>query len=175
MNTYAIVLHFDSEATKKINEFIEAVSKRTGNTYMIDTNIPPHITVGCYTAKEDSRILAEVKEIIGEIKSGSIVFDEMKVFEPKVLFLSPKKNAYITGLNERIYEDLFEKFEPGENKYYIPENWIPHCALAVRMKENEIKEAMKETEKIELPLIARVTEVALAKCNPYKEIHVWTL
>lgn len=119
MNTYAIVLHFDSEATKKINEFIEAVSKRTGNTYMIDTNIPPHITVGCYTAKEDSRILAEVKEIIGEIKSGSIVFDEMK--------------------------------------------------------ENEIKEAMKETEKIELPLIGRVTEAALAKCNPYKEIYVWTL
>ncbi len=39
MNTYAIVLHFDT--TKRINEIIKAVSKRTGNTYMTDMNIPP--------------------------------------------------------------------------------------------------------------------------------------
>ena len=43
------------------------------------------------------------------------------------------------------------------------------------MKENEISQAMKETEKTELPITARVTEAALAKCNPYKEICVWTL
>ncbi len=142
---------------------------------MTDTNIPPHIPVGCYMAKEDGRIEATVKEIIGEIKTGSIVFDEIKAFEPKVLFLSPKRNAYITELNEIIYEALCEKFQPEENEYYIPGKWIPHCALAVRMKKNEITLAMKETEKTELPIIARVTEAALARCNPYKEICVWTL
>ncbi|MFG6326507.1 MAG: hypothetical protein K1W00_06625 [Lachnospiraceae bacterium] len=42
MNTYAIVLHFDFDTTKRINELIKAVSKRTGNTYMTDMNIPPY-------------------------------------------------------------------------------------------------------------------------------------
>ncbi len=126
-------------------------------------------------AKEDGRIEAAVKEIIGGIQAGNIVFDEIKAFEPKALFLSPKRNAYITGLNESIYKALCEKFKPGENGYYIPGNWIPHCALSVRMKGNEIAQAMIETEKTELLITARVTEAALAKCNPYKEICVWTL
>lgn len=50
-----------------------------------------------------------------------------------------------------------------------------YCALACKMKESEIKRAKMEAERIELPLIAKVTEIALAECNPYKEIYVWTI
>lgn len=50
-----------------------------------------------------------------------------------------------------------------------------HCALACKMEEGELKSAKLEAERIELPLIAKVTEIALAECNPYKEIYVWTI
>ncbi len=64
-------------------------------------------------AKEDGRIEAAVKEIIGGIQAGNIVFDEIKAFEPKALFLSPKRNTYITGLNESIYKALCENLNRG--------------------------------------------------------------
>lgn len=175
MHTYAVVVHFDSDTTHRINKFIRAISRATGNSYMIDTNITPHITIGCFNAWETDRLIDIVKEIIDDIKTDTIEFDEIKAFEPRVLFLSPKRNAYLTEFNERVYEAFYGKFKPGENGYYIPEHWIPHCALACKMEESEIKRAKIEAESIELPMTAKVTGIALAECNPYKEIYVCPL
>ena len=45
---YLISLYFDEKTEKHIRRFIKQVAKRTGNTYMIDGNVPPHITIAAF-------------------------------------------------------------------------------------------------------------------------------
>ena len=46
MDTYAIVLYFDDTTNKIIGNMIERTATLSGNSYMLDINIPPHVTLG---------------------------------------------------------------------------------------------------------------------------------
>ena len=50
---YLISAYFDEHTTRQLQRFIDAVAQNTGNTYMIDNNVPPHLTI-CYLC--DARI-----------------------------------------------------------------------------------------------------------------------
>jgi len=41
------------------------------------------------------------------------------------------------------------------------------------MNEKQLEKAFSEAEKIELPMIFSVEKIALAKCNPYREMEIW--
>ncbi|MBR2037332.1 MAG: hypothetical protein IKA09_06330, partial [Lachnospiraceae bacterium] len=45
MDTYAVVLYFDAVTDRKLKKIIENIALISGNNYMIDVNIPPHITI----------------------------------------------------------------------------------------------------------------------------------
>lgn len=175
MDTYAIVLYFDAVTNDTINEIIKTISVITDNTYMIDVNIPPHITIGSFLCDESDRLMAEVGDFMKDVDTFQVKFDGVGAFEPKVLFASPVKDDYLEKINLAIHEILLENFQPADNEYYTPTKWIPHCALAVRLDEKQFQQARKVEDQIQLPMIAKVEKIALARCNPYEEIKVWEI
>lgn len=48
---YLISVYFDDHANKVLQRYIDEVAKATGNTFMIDHKVPPHMTISSIEAK----------------------------------------------------------------------------------------------------------------------------
>ena len=48
---YLISVYFDNHANKLLQRYIDEVAKATGNTFMIDHKVPPHMTISSIEAK----------------------------------------------------------------------------------------------------------------------------
>lgn len=175
MDTYAVVLYFDRVTNDAFKKIIKAIADISNNHYMVDMNIPPHITIGSFLCDDSYSLIEIIENFASSVNTYNVKFNQTGAFEPKVLFASPIKDGYLERLNTLIHEVLLKHFQPADNEYYTPAKWIPHCALAVKLNEEQFQKARIVEEKIELPIIAKVKKVALAKCNPYKEIAVWEI
>lgn len=204
--TYAVTLYFDEKSTAKIKNAIKELSGISGNFFMTENEVPPHLTLGMFHCKkEDLERLEEVFKVFSDKieKAFPVYFSGVDTFKEKVLFLRLKAEAYkhLLLLNEILHSTFLPYFEAGGNKNYLPENWLPHVALLEKLNKeqfelglNAIKHAtadFSKTEKgkfeqfercaptiqaslshtkISLPTSAKITEIGLARCNPYKEI-----
>ena len=175
MDTYAIVLYFDDATNKIIGNVIERAAVLSGNSYMLDINIPPHVTLGCFFSDEQSDMLKKVEPFTKNITPFEVTFHSIGAFEPYVLFASPVKDECLTQLNALLHESLLNSYKPAENANYLPDRWMPHCSLAVRLDAEQFAKAKAIESEIDLPFTARVTKIALAKCNPYNEVATWNI
>lgn len=48
---YYISIYFDQKATNRLQDYINQVAKKSGNTFMSDQNVPPHITISAFASK----------------------------------------------------------------------------------------------------------------------------
>ncbi len=175
MDTYAIVLYFDEITTAKLNQAIKAVSDASNNSYMIDTKIPPHITIASFYSDDQEKITKATSDFASTVEKSEVLFEEIKKFVHRVLFVSPKRDKYLNDLNAKVNQILVSDFQPADNENYLPEKWVPHCALAVRLDAIQLQKAEKVAKEIQLPFSAKIEKMALAKCNPYQEICVWQI
>lgn len=173
MESYAVVLYFDEKVNNSIQKEIDHLSMLTENTYMIDAGIPPHITVGCFCGGSFNSMVEIVEELIKRVEPFEVKFSGVGTFPPKVVFASPIKDDCLERINGLVHEMFIGNFQAADQDNYIPEKWVPHCALAVRLDEEQFRKA--SMAEIELPAAARVQKIALARCNPYQEIKVWKL
>lgn len=175
MDTYAIVLYYDNTTNKIIGNMIERAATLSGNSYMLDINIPPHVTLGCFFSNEQADLLVKVESFAKSVTPFEVTFHSLGAFEPYVLFASPIKDECLTQLNALLHESLLNSYEPAENTNYLPDKWMPHCSLAVRLNAEQFTKAKAIESEIALPFTALVTKIALAKCNPYNEIAIWNI
>lgn len=175
MDTYAIVLYFDDTTNKVIGNMIERAATLSGNNYMLDIGIPPHVTLGCFFSDDQANLHERVESFAKGVAPFEVTFHSIGAFEPYVLFASPVKDERLTRLNALLHESLLNRYEPAENANYLPDRWMPHCSLAVRLDEEQFAKAKAIESEIDLPFTALVTKIALAKCNPYNEIAIWKI
>ena len=66
--TYAVSLHFSQKVNEVVISTLQAIADKTGNHFMIENKIPPHITIGAFhAAKADEAKLLQytiLQEII---------------------------------------------------------------------------------------------------------------
>ena len=175
MDTYAIVLYFDDTTNKIIGNIIERAASLSGNNYMLDINIPPHVTLGCFFSDKQVDLHERVESFVKSVTPFEVTFHSIGAFEPYVLFASPVKDECLTQLNALLHESLLNSYEPAENANYLPDRWMPHCSLAVRLDAEQFAKAKAIESEIDLPFTARVTKIALAKCNPYNVMATWNI
>ena len=108
---------------------------KTGNRFLIENKIPPHITIGAFHAarEEEAKLLELVEDFARGQKAGSVQFVEVGDFNGKVLFLKPEKNLFLSEINKELHTLLLPEFEKAENGYYLPDIWFPHTTLATRL------------------------------------------
>lgn len=175
MEAYAVVLYFDSAATEKLRCATAAIAGATGNTALLDAGIPPHVTVAAFSAEDEAALIKAVDEFASHAKRGSVLFECLHGFAPKVLFAAPRKDDYLRDLNQRATDILIKDFQPGDNNYYLPHMWSPHCALALQLNETQYETAQKAAEMLELPFTAQAEKIVLARSVPYVEVAEWEL
>ncbi len=200
--TYAITLYFDDDTTQQIRTLTADLAAITKNDYMIANSVPPHLTLGMFHA-EDAE-LEKLKELFCEFVSSAkcelggldfpMGFDGPDNFLDKVIFLKPGDTCRPTlyRLNELLHQLFLPHFEPADNRNYLPGNWVPHVALAVKLNDESFTKGMdflktaqgiggapealrsnggegRNSAKPGLPQ-GRCAQIGLARCNPYTPV-----
>lgn len=174
--TYAVSLHFSQKVNDIVISTLQAIADKTGNRFMIENKIPPHITIGAFhAAREEAKLLQLVEEFAQGQKAGTVQFSEVGDFNGKVLFLKPEKNLFLSKINKELHTLLLPEFEKAENGYYLPDIWFPHTTLATRLNQNEFSAAKEIAKQISLPLEADIEELAVYQCSPFLELKKYSL
>jgi len=173
---YAIVLYFNDESEAKFNVLIEQVARKTNN-YMIDNKIPPHITISMFSTSDINKAEHVVSSHIHEFKELTqceLLWVSIGAFVPQVLFAAPVMNQQLINACEMINRFLEPEID-SLNRYYQFNSWVPHTTLATKMTKDELICAVEVASLKFTPLSGYVNRIALARCNPYKELRVWKL
>ena len=175
--TYAVSLHFSQKVNEIVISTLQAIADKTGNRFMIENKIPPHITIGAFHAarEEEAKLLQLVAEFSQRQKAGSVQFSEVGNFNGKVLFLKPEKNLFLSEINKELHTLILPEFEKAENGYYLPDIWFPHTTLATRLNQSQFSAAEKIAKQIRLPLEAAIEELAVYQCSPFLELKKYNL
>ena len=175
--TYAVSLHFSQKVNDIVISTLQAIADKTGNRFMIENKIPPHITIGAFHAarEEEAKLLQLVEDFARDQKAGSVQFSEVGDFNGKVLFLQPEKNNFLSEINKKLHTLLLPKFEKAENGYYLPDIWFPHTTLATGLNQTQFSKALELAEKITLPLEAKIHDIGFYQCSPFLELNRFPL
>ena len=180
-DTYAVTLYFDSHTTELIEEAMKDIAAATGNNYMLDNSVPPHLSLGLFHAEEEKagEMVKLFEQFAEGLKSGAadltLNFNGPDNFADKVIFLNVSRDEPLMKLNRDLHQLFLPHFEAGDNRNYLPENWVPHIALAVKLAGTQFEKGFEVAKSFPLPKSARITSATLAKCNPYDEVVKLTI
>lgn len=197
---YLISVYFDDHANKILQRYIDEVAKATGNTFMIDHKVPPHMTISSIEAKSVDVLrpafeslaekLAFIRTRTGNSSLGNNVqgnsnqsnsnlgeSNKIQIVSvgqllPYVLYATPVLNEMLQDLQEVVY-DTFKDIEDTDiSRFYQPYSWLPHITLGKKMDKEQMISAIKVMQEKFAPLEAIITKIGLAKVNPHEDVCV---
>lgn len=172
---YAVTLEFDKQTENKIQGMIDEVAKVTGCDYMKLSKIPPHVTVSGLVCDNEEALLSEMEKIAESMSKDSVWFANIGVFNPLVIYLGPVMNEFLHNTCQTVNERLLKYAEVGNKGQYLPNQWVPHAAIAVKLNPEALKEAFAIVQEKFSVFGATADKIVLARCEPYEEIKVWEL
>ena len=175
MIDYAITLEFDKETENKIQELIDEVAQKTGCAYMKQSKIPPHITVSALVSDNEEALISEMESIAETLNKNFIWFANIGVFNPFVVYLGPVMNEFLQNTCKTVNERLLTYADVGNRGRYLPNQWVPHAAIAVKLNPDTLKEAFAIVQEKFTAFGATAEKIVLARAEPYEELRSWRL
>ncbi len=172
---YAVTLEFDKASHDKMQEMIDEVAKVTGCDLMKQQKVPPHVTVCCLEGDNDEALLAEMKKIAETMSKNMVVFANIGIFNPLVVYLGPVMNEFLLDTCKTVNERLLQYAEVGNKGNYLPNHWVPHAAIALKLTPEALYEAFAIVQKKFTPFGAIAERIVLVRAEPYEEMKAWEL
>lgn len=172
---YLVSLYFDEKTTTCIQKYIDTVAMRTGNSYMKDGKVPPHITVSAFEAKQEGQIIAALDDCVKQLHKGVLQWVSVGAFFPYVIYLSPVLNAYLHGVSDAVYNGIKDEEDILIHKCYMPFQWQPHTTIGKKLSKEEMQIAFSTLQESFGMFSGESVKIGLARTNPYEDIAVWDL
>lgn len=169
---YSIELHFNTHSNRQIQRIIDLLMKEKVNSVTIEQNIIPHLTLAVYDALDINEAINNLDSLRNKFKAFDLKLSGIGLFpsdEPP-LFLIPKVTIELLTLHKYICE-LFDLYKNSQWQHYKPENWIPHCSVALYLSKKKIFDAIDIVIKYFQPFIVRIDRIVLTEFPPHTLIH----
>lgn len=172
---YLISAYFDNTVTFKLQQYIDRIAAKTGNTFMPDNHVPPHITISSFQTKQENCVIDLLEQRMENRKAGTIQWVSVGTFFPHVIYLTPVLNEYLHTLSLEIYECLTQVEDITIGACYQPFSWLPHTTIGKTLTGEEMQEAFLLLQNTFAPFSGQITKIGLAKTNPYEDLAVFEL
>lgn len=126
---YLISIYFDEKTNNRMQSYIKQVAKRSGNTFMTEKNVPPHLTISAFETRNENTVCSLLEEKKEIFQKGELTWCSVGTFFPHVIYLAPVLNLYLQELSEKVYEMLRETDGIKIHGCYRPMQWFPHKQL----------------------------------------------
>ena len=167
---YLISVYFDGKSNKTLQRYINSIAERTGNTFMVENNVPPHLTISSIEARSVEVIRPAFESLEGTLQAGKIQFVSIGQLLPYVFYTTPVLNGYLQKISNQIYEAVKDIEETSVSKYNQPMSWLPHVTLGKTLNKVQMRQAFEMMQDSFAPFEATVTEIGLAKVNPHEDV-----
>ena len=131
MALYAIALNFDKFGTVSLFQYI-------CGSYMHEHKIRPHLTLGMFESDNEEDMLVCFKAFAESIEPVRIKFNSVGSFGSSVIYIEPQINAVLRRNFEKTYAEFYPFFKIGDNGNYLPDRWIPHTAVGLKLTQENI-------------------------------------
>lgn len=172
---YLISIYFDEQTNKRISQYMKRVAKESGNSYMIDGEVPPHITISAFETRNEKEAIEQLGNVVKRLSSGEIQWVSVGMFLPYVLYLAPVLNEYLHNLSEEVYQELLRIDNIRIRSCYQPFCWVPHTTIGKKLSKEEMLLAIKTMQQEFGVFRGNVTKIGLAKTNPYRDVVTYEL
>ena len=172
---YLISIYFDEKTNKRIQSYIDQVAKRTGNHFMPDGSVPPHITISSLEARNEQQVIAALDRTVAPMKKGTLQWASVGQFFPHVIYIMPVLSEYLHGLSQSVYDGLQFIEGVSVSPVYRPFQWMPHATIGKKLSKEEMRIAFETMQESFGMFDGEVVEIGLAKTNPYCDIARWKL
>lgn len=195
---YHISIYFDTKTEARMREYIKKVAQVTGNEYMLQANVPPHITLSAFECEREEEVVWQLDCLMKEsgkkhiavgysemvnssgmetagLCSGTLQWVSVGTFLPGVIFLQPVLNEYLQGLAQQVYDCIKDMEGIKVRPCYKPFSWLPHSTVAKKLTPQQLRQAFEVLQQEFGVFEGKVVRVGLAKMNPHREIANWDL
>ena len=83
---YLVSIYFDEKTNDIIKRHINQVAEHTGNTFMTDAKVPPHITISAFETREEGVAIEALERAVSQLTTGTITWASVGQFFPYVLY-----------------------------------------------------------------------------------------
>lgn len=172
---YLISIYFDDQSGRQIQNYIDVVARATGNAFMTDNNVPPHITIAAFETRSEHTAEMIFDGIARKTGRNTINWVSVGAFLPSVIYIAPILNEYLHRLCEVAYEEIEGIEDVRIDDKYTPFNWMPHATISKKLSEEQLRTAFETMQKRFAVFESQVTKIGLARTNPFgnlKEIQL---
>ena len=172
---YLISIYFDEKTDKQIRKLMAQIAEKTGNTFMQDNHVPPHITVAAIETKHEELAIEELEVCAKQFQQGKLRFISVGAFFPQVIYMEPVLNEYLHELSCAVNRAVKDLPDTIVSSYYRPFSWLPHVTLAKQLSEEQMLTAFETLQKRFVSFEGTVTRIGIARTNPHRDLQVWEL
>lgn len=167
---YLISAYFDNKTNNRIQGFMNRIAEKTGNTFMTQNHVPPHMTISSVEARDVELLVPYISILQNKLYQGRIQFVSVGMLFPYVMYVTPILNEYLLDLSQQIYDVIPKDPEITVSKYYRPMQWLPHITLAKKLFKEQMQTAFSIMQESFAPFEGEVTSIGLAKTNPHMDV-----
>ncbi len=168
---YLVSLYFDEKTNQRLEKYIQQVAKRTGNIFMTEGNVPPHITVGAFESKlPQDELVRILQPVFADLYSDLVHLVSVGTFQTSSIYLSAVYSAYLHEVCKSVNEVLENVENTVLRKNYQPFNWLPHVTIGKTLTKEQQRAAFAELQESFGMIEAKAVDVGLSRTNPYRDI-----
>ena len=172
---YLISIYFDEKTNYKIERLIQKVAEKSGNMFMIDGRVPPHITISAFETKQENEVITRLEKYANGLWQGNLQWVSIGAFLPHVIYAVPVLNEYLHTMAEDVFSFLNNLEDTSVSKCYRPYQWLPHTTIGKTLSKEEMQISFAVLQEQFTVFSGTVTKIGLAKTNPYTELALFSL
>ena len=166
-----VELFFDASSESRIRDLSNQFAS-FGSPIIRESSVRPHITLLACDSMDVTTASTFLERIATITPSFAVSLGSFGLFPAPlpVAFLAPKVTSDLLALQARIFAE-FSSLAAGCSSLYSPEQWIPHCTLALELSPQHLGFALDACRTFGLPLACIASEIGLVEYSPCRQLY----
>lgn len=170
---YSIGIYFDRETESMVRTIWKQLADQNLADYFYTSDNRPHITLGIFDVVNIDEIKNAMELLSRSKKAFSFSFQHIGIFQSSTnaVFWAPVVTQEFLEFHSAFYDRVLSTGATTESNYYTPGNLVPHCGLAMEVKDEKlIPRIVEECQALPNPHNAMVTDIGMLKIRPVEHL-----
>ena len=107
---YLISIYFDEKTNKILQRYIDRIAEKSGNYFMIENKVPPHMTIASIEARNVNVLKPAFEDLNGKLCAGNMKVVSIGQLFPYVLYATPVMNQKLFDLSFSVLGEQSDMF-----------------------------------------------------------------
>ncbi|MEZ4662841.1 MAG: 2'-5' RNA ligase family protein [Caldilineaceae bacterium] len=173
---YAVELYADAQMETVVRGLWQTLADRGVTSLMPDLGARPHISLTVFDELHPPDLHDALQKFAAETAPIPLQFSTVGVFPSTegVVFLAPVVTPRLLEIHADFHARMAARGLPS-NPYYQPENWGPHCTVAINLPPEQIPAAVTICKDAPIFHAFSLMGLELIEFRPVKTIYEFPL